>query len=273
MDVQKNISDDVKEFGAMEIMKKIFFFDIDGTFLCENTQEILPSTKSAYKQLLANGHDVYLCTGRNKRDTLKIANQLNAKSFIASNGQYIEINEQEYFSRYIAYNDKVRYLEELSNCVWGYMTSEDIYIIENDLGTEKEVFSASWMQYSYAKVEDFLKSNVISVIIIDRDKTKYPMIAAENNMYFWSGNHFQVVPNDVNKGVGIKELVKSYDDEVEIYCFGDNDNDIQMFEIANCAVAMGNATEDAKSSADIITKKSSEDGIYHALKELGVINE
>ncbi len=208
MDVAKVISDDVKEFGALEIMKKVFFFDIDGTFICEKTHEILPSTMDAYHQLLANNHDVYLCTGRNRRDALKIAKQINAESFIASNGQYIQLAKEEYFTRYITLEDKRRYLVELDNCVWGYMTSSDIYVIENEIGTEKKAFCASWMKYSYANVEDYLSSDVISIIIIDTNREKYPTISRENNMYFWSGNHFQVVPNDINKGIGIKELIK-----------------------------------------------------------------
>lgn len=253
-------------------MKKLFFFDIDGTFLCEKSHEILPSTKKAYKQLLENGHDVYLCTGRNQRDTLKISKQIGADSYISSNGQYIIKQNKEYYTHYMTSSNKMKYLSELENTVWGYMTCNGVYIIKNELGFEKEAFSSSWMKYEYASVENFLKEDVLSIIIVDKNKNNYPMIAKENNMYFWSGNHFQVIPCDINKGIGIKELVKSYPEEVKIYCFGDNDNDIQMFDIADVSVAMGNGTNESKKNADIVTKKASEDGLYHALLELGVID-
>ncbi len=273
MDDEKKLPDDGKEFRTMEIMnKKLFFFDIDGTFLCEKTHEILPSTKKAYEQLLAQNHEVFLCTGRNKRDTLKIAKQLNTNSFISSNGQYIQVNNEEYFTRYISSNEKERYLSELQNVVWGYMTSDEIYIVENEIGTEKEAFTDSWLTFKYATVDNFLDDNVISIIIIDEHRDNYPQISSENNMYFWSGTHFQVVPNDINKGIGIQELVKLYNEDVQIYCFGDNDNDIQMFEIADVSVAMGNGTKEAQKKADYITQKASEDGIYNALIKLGVIN-
>ncbi len=254
-------------------MKKIFFFDIDGTFVSEKTNEILPSTKLAYEKLLANNYDVYLCTGRNLRDTNKIAGLIGTESFICSNGQYIQIEGKPYFTRFITTSEKKRYLPELSNAVWGYMTAHDVKMIENDSGLEKEVFDEYWMEYSYATVEDYLAEDVISLIIIDDKKDNYPIISSENNMYFWSGNHYQVVPGDINKGIGIKELIKSYNEPVEVICFGDNDNDVQMFKIADVAVAMANGTEDAKKSADIITDKASEDGIYKGLVKLGVINE
>ncbi len=253
-------------------MKKVFFFDIDGTFVSEKDGKIPASVKMAYQQLIEAGHDVYLCTGRNQRDALKIIKQLEINSYICSNGQYIEIEGQEYFSRYITADEKQEYLTELNNVVWGYMTNDHVKIIENDSGIEKNIFAEEWMEYTYATIEDFNHEDVLSLIIIDNVKENYPRINQQNNMYLWSDSHFDVVPNDINKGIGIKNLLKKYQEPVEVYAFGDNYNDIQMFKVADHAICMGNGCEKAREAADYVTKNASDDGIVHALKEYGVIN-
>lgn len=49
---------------------------------------------------------------------------------------------------------------------------------------------------------------------------------------------------------------------------GDGRNDIEMFGWAGRAVAMGNATEDVKVHADLITSTVAEDGLAEVLEQL-----
>ncbi|MBQ2858013.1 MAG: HAD hydrolase family protein, partial [Bacteroidaceae bacterium] len=46
---------------------------------------------------------------------------------------------------------------------------------------------------------------------------------------------------------------------------------IGMLRHAGIGVAMGNANEEVKASADYITTSVDEDGIYHAMKHFGII--
>ena len=52
---------------------------------------------------------------------------------------------------------------------------------------------------------------------------------------------------------------------------GDGFNDIPMFEKAYLSIAMGNAPQEIKDKANMITTSLDEDGIYHAFKELNLI--
>ncbi|MBO4686963.1 MAG: HAD family hydrolase [Clostridiales bacterium] len=54
----------------------------------------------------------------------------------------------------------------------------------------------------------------------------------------------------------------------DTYCFGDNDNDISMFTCGAVGVAMGNATEEAKRHASIITRTCKDDGVAYAIRHL-----
>ncbi len=42
-------------------------------------------------------------------------------------------------------------------------------------------------------------------------------------------------------------------------------------ELVGFGIAMGNGSEELKSAADFVTKKSSEDGIHYALKRYEII--
>ena len=54
---------------------------------------------------------------------------------------------------------------------------------------------------------------------------------------------------------------------------GDGPNDLQMMEYAGTGVAMGNAREEVKERADLVTADIDDDGIWKAFEALGLIRE
>jgi len=72
----------------------------------------------------------------------------------------------------------------------------------------------------------------------------------------------------VNKGRGVEILAKimGYAKD-EICVFGDYYNDIPMFEAAGFSVAMGNADDEVKSKATVITGTNDEDGVAMAIEK------
>jgi Cof subfamily protein (haloacid dehalogenase superfamily) len=53
-----------------------------------------------------------------------------------------------------------------------------------------------------------------------------------------------------------------------VYCFGDNENDISMFTCGAVGVAMGNASEETKKYASIVTRNCKDDGVAYAIRHL-----
>lgn len=81
-----------------------------------------------------------------------------------------------------------------------------------------------------------------------------------------------VLEEDVSKSVAIKELLDYFGlKKEEAIAFGDGENDIDMLELVDLGIAMGNANEKLKSTANFVTKDSSEDGIEWALKKYELI--
>ena len=52
---------------------------------------------------------------------------------------------------------------------------------------------------------------------------------------------------------------------------GDGPNDLQMMEYAGIGIAMGNAREEVKQRADLVTEHIDEDGLYHAFERLHLL--
>ena len=76
-----------------------------------------------------------------------------------------------------------------------------------------------------------------------------------------------VGPAGVNKGTGVQNLARIMGlSREEICVFGDYSNDIPMFEAAGFSVAMGNAGEELKSRAVLVTGTNDEDGVAAALR-------
>ena len=73
-----------------------------------------------------------------------------------------------------------------------------------------------------------------------------------------------------SKGNALRELAKKLNiKEDEVMIFGDQKNDISMFDIAGFyKVAMGNAVSEIKERANYVTKTNNEDGIAYALRRL-----
>jgi len=98
------------------------------------------------------------------------------------------------------------------------------------------------------------------------DRLKY-ILAPEAYM----GCHFlTILHKDADKAHGIRSVSEAADFDLNrLTVFGDNYNDIGMFELANTAVAVANAQEGVKQKADIVLEHSNdEDGVARYLEGL-----
>jgi len=74
------------------------------------------------------------------------------------------------------------------------------------------------------------------------------------------------IAKGTNKATGIDEICKYYGIDIsETMAFGDGGNDIAMLKHAGVGVAMGNASDEVKGYADMITDSVDDDGIAKIL--------
>lgn len=81
--------------------------------------------------------------------------------------------------------------------------------------------------------------------------------------------YLEVIPKTINKGQGIRDICSVLGIKTEnVIAFGDAANDIPMLRAAGVGVAMGNAAEEVKAAADLVTLSNNDDGVAAALEKL-----
>ncbi len=80
--------------------------------------------------------------------------------------------------------------------------------------------------------------------------------------YYW----LEFLPADSGKGAAIDTLVEMYHPK-KIVCFGDNLNDMCMFERADIKVAPSNAVDEIKEAADVIIGHCDQDSVALYIKD------
>lgn len=82
-------------------------------------------------------------------------------------------------------------------------------------------------------------------------------------------DNFEVVAHGVDKGRALCLLAEEWGIAPgEIAAIGDSDNDLAMLRAVGCPVAMGNASNEVKASAAMVTESNDQDGVAKAIWRL-----
>ena len=99
-----------------------------------------------------------------------------------------------------------------------------------------------------------------------KNRVKYILAPeAYTNSYFLT-----LLNKDADKAHGIESISNYKDFDLERLCvFGDNHNDLGMFELSKTSIAVANAQEEVKNKADVVLKHTNnEDGVARYLKSI-----
>ena len=258
---------------------KHVLFDIDGT-LWDRKSVIPQTTIHAIKQLQDNGHKAYICTGRTRGYiTDPVLLSLGFDGIISGLGTGILTDGQVIYEHIIPKEMAVRAIDTvkrygfraiLEGPEYLYMDYEDFKDdpygrkVMNDLKDRRRSLSDNYGQWVINKFSCDMtgcdKASCYAELESDFDFVEHNEVIAE------------FVPKGFSKGTGIAKLCELKGIAVEdTIAIGDSINDIDMFEAAGFAVAMGNGAQRAKDAADHVTTELKQDGIMNALKHLGLI--
>ena len=82
----------------------------------------------------------------------------------------------------------------------------------------------------------------------------------------------EIMPQGVDKGWGLAQLTQYLGlKPANVIAFGDEHNDLDMFDFAGVSVAMANGQNVVKNHADYVTASNDDDGVVKALKHFKII--
>ncbi|CDQ19906.1 hypothetical protein SAMN05192559_103149 [Halobacillus karajensis] len=255
--------------------KKIALFDIDGTLL-DHDKKLPEKTKTAIQALKEEGVFCAIATGRAPFMYKKLREELGIDSFVSFNGQYVVFEGQEVYNNPLSEPE----LERLHNHAEGndhpmvFMNHEEMKASVPDHNHIEESLGTLYIDHPSADASFFRGRKIYQALLFcEGDEIEEYREAYDAFDYIrWHPVSCDVLPKGGSKAEGIKKLVEAAGLHMEdTYAFGDGLNDIEMIREVGTGIAMGNAVSETKAVSDFVTKDVAEDGIAHAIYELGLL--
>lgn len=259
--------------------------DMDGTLL--NSKDIISQeNEAALKKLEQMGMEVIIASGRVDLLMKPFIKQLGLKGhIICCNGGLVKNIEtgEILYSKVMdkgAVKEIIVYSLE-NNINFLIYTNDIVYSNENNPKAKKyEKLNNSLskdLQVPIKYIDDSIIKNIDNIDIF-----KILLVCDSHEIVEVAQNHLSksdkltvvssvkglldIMASNTSKGHGLKILSDKLDlDLSKVIAFGDNYNDVEMFQCVGMPIAMGNAEEDVKLHAKYVTKSNDEAGVAYAI--------
>ena len=244
--------------------RKLLFFDIDGTLLAGGIPGYIPdSTIEALKQAQANGHYIFINSGRTYGFMPEAIKEFPFDGYVCGCGTEV-IFHGETLYHYDLDEDLKRSLQSIL---------EECKIQAVYEGRKSCYFQKT--EKSFAPILDFDKFVILTDensnldLFHERTKEHFDFIAREEMHPY---GFEEVVPKGCSKAGGIDYIVEHLGESLaSCYVFGDSTNDLSMLTHVKNSIAMGNSYPEVLANTSYVTTPIERDGIRNALKHFGLI--
>jgi Cof subfamily protein (haloacid dehalogenase superfamily) len=255
--------------------KKLVFFDIDGTLL-DHDKKLPANTKKAIQLLKEQGTEVAIATGRAPFMFEDLRKELGITSFVSFNGQYV-VYEGDVIYKNPLNKDVLKELKEYSHTKKHPIVFMDEHEMKASVKNHPYILGS--MKSLKFKHPDFNPSyheekEILQALLFCKSEDESFYIENYQDFTFirWHEFSTDILPSGGSKAEGIKKMLDIIGFEKEqVYAFGDGLNDLEMLEYVGTGIAMGNAGEELKKIADIVTKPVDEDGVLYGLELVGLL--
>ncbi|MDO5677965.1 MAG: HAD-IIB family hydrolase [Propionibacteriaceae bacterium] len=243
----------------MEFTPKLVALDIDGT-LVDAFGVMPPEVRAAVRRVVHAGTTVVLSTGRSWLSTKPIADHLELPPgwHVSANGAMVvtypelEIQHETRFDPH----DVVRQVSEIAPHA-RIAVQDGLHWRVNQEFPPGELLG----DVAVVPTEELAREDVSRVIVRDPDTTEEAFselvgkLGLQEVSYFvgWSA-WLDIAPKGVDKAFGLSMVCRELGISPEdVLAIGDGRNDIEMLEWAGRGVAMGDAPDEVKAAADVVT--------------------
>lgn len=256
---------------------KALFFDIDGTLIDFRTHRIPESTVRAIREAKENGNKIFIATGRSRTivELPGLPDEM-IDGYVTLNGA-ICLDGDKPVSLTKIPADVVREFSEIckERGLINLYVMLDGMKVANGGERFEELFTRFFnlkpipgTDFESVQKEDIYQMTAFFTEDMEQElKVRFPGLEFNR----WIPTFADITCKGVDKAMGIEKMARHFGiDLKDTIAFGDGGNDIPMLRKAGIGVAMGNATDDVKANADLVTDDVAADGIYKALQTLGL---
>lgn len=272
------------------------FLDVDGTLV--NDRGVVPdSARTAVRRARANGHLVFLCTGRSISQLWPEVVEIGFDGVVAAAGGYVEVGGEVLVNHGVAV-DEVQHVVEffgqrdvdfLLESHDGLFGSPHVQHRLRQLfyGTDTDDDTRTEMERGLGGFIDSIQLGVVpdgtrvnKILFLD-SHVSLDEIRAEFAETFeilpasvpkFGDNSGELTQVGVHKASGIEAIIKHLGiDRRQTLAIGDGYNDLEMLAEVGVGIAMGNAPQAVKDVADEVTATPDQDGVYAAFDRHGLL--
>ena len=265
---------------------RLLAMDIDGTVL--NSEKVItPRTEAAIRAAIAAGKDVFFATGRSPMEVKKELSafpEMNYAMFVSGALVRDLKTGETVHSVHIPFPivEKILDIGEKSRGFLGIYAGNNVY-------AEKK-YRGHMGEYGCKCFEELYERCTIWVDDLREAAQEHREEVHKINFYFGNEEDYlacgeelkklpvtrasgiphndEVSPCGVNKGEALLAMCEKLGIPVsETIAVGDQTNDLEMIRAAGLGVAMGNATEEVKAAADVITADCDHDGVAEIIEK------
>ena len=254
--------------------------DIDGTLITSD-HRVSKENLIAIDYFKKEGGIFALATGRAPQSVNMFVNEIRSNApMIVQNGAGIyDHKEQKYLwsdTLDTSVYDVVEYLyKNFPDAGIEINTESEIYVSRENFYTEKhrQDEHLPYLVKHYTEIDD----RIMKILTSQEETYTYQIEKAMRNTHFYdkyklvvsSANYFEVLKKGVTKCSALIELAKILGvDMSKTIAVGDNDNDVEMIEIAHIGATVSNASKKALECADMVLVSNNESAIADLISRL-----
>ena len=276
-------------------MPRIVLIDVDGT-LVDYHNRLPASAVRAVREARGHGHRVYLCTGRSRAEVYDELWEMGVDGLIGANGGYVEDAGE------VVLHQRITAEQNAAIVDWLHERGLEFYLEANSGLYASENFETvaqpTIQRYSARKgaadadtrtVRDVFPEMIFGADLYrdDVNKISYVLNSLQDHLdateafpgfthNTWGGRGAEALFGDIaveaiTKASAVDALLEHLGaDRADTVAFGDATVDVPLLQACAVGVAMGDASDDLKAVADLVTDDVEHDGLAHAFERLGL---
>ncbi|MCY8979835.1 Cof-type HAD-IIB family hydrolase [Bacillus halotolerans] len=235
---------------------KLIAIDMDGTLL-NDEQLISDENRNAIREAEDKGVYVVISTGRTLMTCRELAESLELSSFlITANGSEIWDSNFNLVERKLLHTDHIKMMWDLRNKHNTNFWASTVNKVWRGEFPEN-ITDHEWLKFGFDIEDDDIRNEVLAELRKNKE------LEITNS----SPTNIEVNALGINKAAALARVSEKLGFTMEnVMAMGDSLNDIAMIKEAGLGVAMGNAQDVVKETADWITDTNIEDGVAKAIR-------
>lgn len=271
-------------------MDTLFVTDLDGTLLNDEAK-LTKESFDILQPLIDDGLSLTIASARSHNSILQIIEPLKVNlPILCHNGTFIyDPKKDEFIHKVILPNEDIECIIDMAltydlypfiytlsgNTPHVYYSKLKNYAEKTYFRTRAELGDKRFAHdpdYELYKTEEAFYISIVgpyeplSEVVKQYEEVENVVVSLTKDAYFEDFWWVEVMPSRAGKGNGIEFLRQKYSPK-EIICFGDNANDITMFQKADIGITMKNGIKELKDVANKIIGENNHHSVAKFIKE------